>query len=167
MLAVLVVVVLVLLVVVATRLGQRSYQRYSGLQHQRGAAKRSREAGTDRLKTAERLLVEAQRALVEQKEHDQAQAIERLRTQLATLADRLRYATYGYSPIGSPTPVREAELAELQARDAETITDAQRITELAGEIAATARTGDPPDLGPLESSLGQLRAALDRRRAVS
>jgi hypothetical protein len=47
-----------------------------------------------------------------------AQAVERIRVRLSTAADRHRYATQGYAPLESPIPVQEAELAELQARDA-------------------------------------------------
>jgi hypothetical protein len=158
---------LVLVAVLVARSGRRNYQRYSGLERQRGAAKKARDAGADRLKSAERHLVGAQRDLVLAVEHDQAQAIERLRTRLSTLADRLRYATYGYSPVGSPSSVREAELAELQGRDAETITEAQSIAELTEQIASTARAGQAPDLEPLRSALDHLTAILDRRRAVS
>jgi hypothetical protein len=150
-----------------TRFGRRNYQRYSGLEHQRGAAKQARAAGADRLKGAERQLVEAQRELVMIGEHDGAQAIERLRTRLSTLADRLRHATYGYSPLGSPNPVREAELAELQERDAETITEAQGIVDLSEKVSSTARAGQVPDLEPLRAALEHLHATLDRRRAVS
>jgi biopolymer transport protein ExbB/TolQ len=89
-----VVLVLVLVAVIMVRFGRRTYQRYSGLEHQRGAAKQARDAGADRLKSAERQLVEAQRELVSRGDHDEAQAIERLRSRLSTLADRLRYATY-------------------------------------------------------------------------
>jgi hypothetical protein len=166
-LLILVVVALVLVAVLVARFGRRNYQRYSGLERQRGAAKQARDAGADRLKSAEHHLVEAQRDLVGLGEHDQAQAIERLRTRLSTLADRLRHATYGYSPVGSPNPVREAELAELQERDAETITEAQRIVELAEHVSNTARAGQVPELEPLRSALDHLHATLDRRRAVS
>jgi hypothetical protein len=165
-LLIIVVAVLVLLTVIAVRWGRRSYQRYSGLERQRGSAKQARMAGTDRLKGAERHLIEAQRELVERGEHKTAQAIERLRVRLSTLADRLRYATYGYSPIGSPNPIRESELAELQERDAETISEAQAIVELAERIHSKA-SGDNLDLQPLQSALDHLQATLDRRRAVS
>lgn len=162
-----VVLVLVLVAVLMVRFGRRTYQRYSGLEHQRGAAKQARDAGVDRLKSAERQLVDAQRELVLRGDHDEAQAIERLRSRLSTLADRLRYATYGYSPVGSPNPMHEAELAELQERDAETITEAQMILELTDQVLSTARDGQTPDLGPLRSALDHLLTTLDRRRAAS
>ena len=161
-----VIVALSVLAVFVARWGRRSYQRYSGLERQRTSAKQSREAGADRLKSAERLLIEAQRDLVARDEHGQAQAIERLRSRLSTLADRLRHATYGYAPLGSPNPIQEEELAELQQRDAETTSDAQMITELTEKIRNTARESEAPDLQPLESALDSLLAALDRRKAV-
>jgi hypothetical protein len=163
-----VVAVLVLLVVVIVRFGRRSYQRYSGLEHQRGAAKQARETAADRLKNAERHLIEAQRELIARREYDGGQAIEHLRTRLSTLADRLRHATYGYSPVGSPNPIREAELAELQERDSETITEAQIILELAQQVNSGARDGEnPPDLKPLRAAVDHLLATLDRRRTVT
>jgi hypothetical protein len=63
--------------------------------------------------------------------------------------------------------MHEAELAELQERDAETITEAQMILELSGQVLSTARDGESPDLGPLRSALDHLLATLDRRRAVN
>src|SRR5437016_1159743 len=82
------------------RFARRAYQRYSGLEQQRAAAKRSRDRGVDRLKDAERELVRAQRELIASGHHQDAQAIERLRLRVTTAADRHRYATYGYAPLG-------------------------------------------------------------------
>lgn len=166
-LLVVLIVGLVLAAVAAGRFGRRSYQRYSGLEHQRASAKQSRDAGVDRLKDAERDLVRAQRELITRGQHQDAQAVERLRVRLSTAADRHRYATYGYAPLGSPNPLQEAELAELQARDADTITAAQMITDLAAQASTTAAEGTTPDLGPLEAAIDHLVATLDRRKAVT
>jgi hypothetical protein len=155
------------LAVVVARWGRRSYQRYSGLERQRASAKQARDAGADRLKDAERHLIEAQQDLAARGEYSRAQDVERLRTRLSTLADRHRYATYGYAPLGSPNPVREAELAQLQQRDADVITDAQAITELAEGVRDRVRDGAVADLRPLEAALERLRAAMDRRKAVN
>jgi len=163
----LLVVVLVLLAVVLFRWGRRSYQHYSGLERQRDSAKQSRVAGADRLKTAERKLVEAQRDLAVLGKHAEAQEIERQRFRLSTLADRLRHAVYGYSPVGSPRPVREEELAELQQRDTDSIADSQMIADLAHEIRQGAATGSNPDLGSLTSALDLFQESLDRRRPVT
>lgn len=163
-LVVLVLIVLAILGVVVVRWVRRTYQRYSGLERQRDSAKASRVSGADRLKSAERKLVEAQRALGVGAE---AQAIERQRTRLSTLADRLRHATYGYSPIGSANPVGAGELADLQQRDADTIADAQGIADLAEDIRQNALTGQTPNLSPLTAALDLLQESLDRRRAVS
>lgn len=162
-----VLVVVALLAVVAARWGRRSYQQYSGLEHQRAAARQAREAGVDRLKDAERHLVEAQRELAGRGEYGHAQEIEHLRSQLSTLADRHRYATYGYVPLGSPHPVREEELARLQQHDADGIADAQAVAELAERIRGQARDGAAMDLRALEAALERLRAAAGRRKAVS
>jgi hypothetical protein len=166
-LLILVVVVLILLAVVLVRLSRRSYQRYTGLERQRASAKQSRETGADRLKTAERYLIEAQRELVGLGKHREAQSIEAMRLPLSTLADRLRHATYGYSPIGSPNPVHEAELADLQERDADTILDAQTIVDLADNVRTTARNDETPDLQGLQLALDRLRTSLDRRGTVT
>jgi hypothetical protein len=157
----------VLLAVVLLRGSQRTYQKYSGLDRQRTAAKQSRVTGANRLKTAERHLVEAQRELAERKEFAQAQEIERLRTQLSMLADRLRHAAYGYSSIGSPNPMKEAELAELQERDADIIIDAEGISDLAEQVRTEATAGRAPDLEILKAALDNFRTTLDRRRAVN
>jgi hypothetical protein len=160
-------VVLAILAVVLGRAGRRGWQRYTGLERQRDSAKQSRVTGADRLKRAERNLIEAQRALVERNELAGAQIIEVQRKHLSTLADRLRYATYGYSPMGSNRPVREQELADLQQRDADTIADAQAIVELTEAIRTAARGNETPDLGALTAALEDLSDSLDRRRAVS
>lgn len=166
-LVVLLIVGLVVAAVAAGRFGRRSYQRYSGLEHQRAAAKQARDAGVDRLKEAERHLVTAQRELISRGQHEDAQAIERLRVRLSTAADRHRYATHGYAPLGAPNPVREAELAELQARDSETISDAQLISDLASQAATTSASGATPDLGSLQAAVDHLVATLDQRKAAT
>lgn len=166
-LAIILVVLLVLLGIVLVRFGRRSYQRNSGLERQRGAAKQSRMSGFDRLKGAERQLVAAQRELVQRGAPDEAQAIERLRSQMSTLADRLRYATYGYAPLDSASPIREAELGDLQQRDANTIADAQQIADVAEVVHRSAADGRSLDLLPLRSALDLLQESLDRRKAVN
>jgi response regulator RpfG family c-di-GMP phosphodiesterase len=152
---------------VGVRYGKRTYQRFSGLERQRGAAKQARVAGTDRLKDAERQLVEAQRELVTHGDLATSQEIERLRKQLSTMADRLRYATYGYSPVGSADPIKEAELAELQERDADMITEAAAIYDLTEKVNSSTRAGESTDLEPLRAGLEHLRGLLDRRRTVN
>jgi type II secretory pathway pseudopilin PulG len=156
----------VLLVFVARR-GQREYQKYSGLEHQRAAATQSRQSGVDRLKDANRYLVDAQRSLIARGDHAPAQDVEHLRTRLSTLADRTRFATHGYAPLGSPNPVRDAELAELQAHDAETITDAQMVTDLCQQLSASVHAGDTLDLHPLEAAVGHLSSRIDARSALT
>lgn len=94
-------------------------------------------------------------------------SIERLRSRLSTLAYRRRHATYGYAPLGSPHPVREEELARLQGHDADVITDAAAIAELAESIRDRARDGAATDLRPLEAALDRLRAAAGRRKVAS
>ena len=162
-----VLVAVVLVLVVLFRWGRRSYQHYSGLELQRVSAKQSRVAAADRLKTAERKLVEAQRDLAVLGKHAEAQEIERQRLRPSTLADRLCHAVYGYSPVGSPRPVREEELAEFQQRDADTIAESQMIVDLADEIRHGAATGADPELGRLTSALDLLQETLDRRRLVT
>jgi len=162
-----VVVAVVLVAVIAARWGRRSYQRYSGLERQRAAAKRARVAGADRLQGAEQHLIEAQRLLADAGGYQQAQAIEHIRIHLSTLADRHRHATYGYAPLGSANPVREAELADLQQRDADAIADAQAIAELAETVRDTVRAGDTPDLRPLQGALDDFEMALNRRKAAT
>lgn len=164
---VLVVIALALLVVILVRYTRRSYETYSGREHQRDANKRLRVSGADRLREADRLLVDAQRSTVARGDHAGAQAIELLRTPLATLADRLRHAVYGYTPMGASDPVKEEELVELQARDADLLGDADAITELAREVSGAARAGSDIDLQPLTDAVDRLRASLDRRRAVN
>ena len=162
-----IVVVLILALAVILRGGVRGYQKYSGLESQRSSAKQSRDLGADRLKNAERQLVQAQRALSSRHEYERAQDIELLRRRLSTLSDRLRHATYGYSPLGSKNPIREAELVDLQRRDADTIEDAQRILELSESVRHSVANQETIDLSILESSLESLSTSLDRRGATN
>jgi hypothetical protein len=157
----------VVLVVFVARRGQREYQRYSGLERQRAAAKQSRDAGVDRLKDANRYLVETQRSLIARGDHGAAQDVERLRRRLSTMADRTRFATQGYAPLGSPNPLREAELGELQAHDAQTITDAQMVTDVCQQLSSSVDAGEKPDLQPLESALHHLSSQIDARDALT
>jgi hypothetical protein len=159
-------VLLALLAAVAARFARRSYQHYSGLEHQRGSAKQARLASVDRLKDAERSLVTARRELAERSGHVEAGQLERLRLRISTLADRLRYASYGYSPLGSPDPIREPELERLQQKDSSAITDAEHIAELARRVATDADTGAAPDLEPLRSALDLFEESLDKRTEV-
>jgi hypothetical protein len=166
-LLILLAIMLAFLGIIVVRFSRRSYQRYTGLERQRFSAKRSRETGADRLKTAERYLIETQSELAGRGKHGEVQSIEAVRLTLSTLADRLRHATYGYSPIASPNPVDEAELADLQERDADTILDAQAILDAAEKVRTVARSGEVPDLRALQGLIDRLRTSLDRRRAVN
>jgi cell division protein FtsB len=71
-LIILLLIVIVVLVMFVARRGQRSYQRYSGLEHRRAAAKQSRDAGVDRLKDVNGYLVETQRTLIARGDHSAA-----------------------------------------------------------------------------------------------
>ena len=159
-----VVVVLGLLGVIILRGGRRGYQRYSGLERQRSSAKEFREVGADRLKGAERLLVEAQRALSSRHLYEDMQDVDRLRLSIDTLADRLRHATYGYSPLGADHPTREAELMELQSRDADLNDECQQILELCEIVNRAATDEREIDLSFLQTALGNLRIEVERRK---
>lgn len=167
--ALIVVFALVLVVVglVMARGLRRGYQRYTGMERQRDAAKESRVAGADRLKGAERHLISAQRDLASHGKPADAQALERLRSRLSTLADRLRHAAYGYSPVGAANPIHEDALAELQRRDAEMIEDASDIAEACSRVAEQAANGELGDLVALRLALDRLQESLDRRRSVT
>lgn len=83
------------------------------------------------------------------------------------MAVRHRHAIYRYAHLGAPYLVREAELADLQRRDADTIADAQAIADLARIVRDAARDGDAPDLHPLQDALDELETTLDRRKAAN
>jgi hypothetical protein len=154
-----------LLPVIAARWGRRSYRRYSGLERQRASAKQARVAGGHRFQSAGQYLIEAQCLLADRGEYLQAQAIEYLRVGMSAMADRHRQATCGYAPLSSANPVREAELADLQQREADAIADTQAIAELADIVREKTRAGQVPGLQPLRGAL-DLEATLNRRKAV-
>jgi hypothetical protein len=60
--------------------------------------------------------------------------------------------------------MREAEISQLQERDAETISDAQMIADLAEQVRSVASSGQAPELQPLRTALDDLQTTLDRRR---
>lgn len=166
-LVVLAVVVVALLLLVLGRGVRRGTQRYIGLERQRDSAKSSRVAGSERLKKAERSLVEAQRVIGVGGRGPDLRAIERQRLRIASLADQLRYASYGYSAIGAAEPVREPELAELQLQDADLNANAQSVAELADDFRRAVVAGELPTLDPLVSALDLFQEDLERRRPVN
>jgi hypothetical protein len=59
------------------------------------------------------------------------------------MADRHRHATYRYALLGSPNPVREAELADRRQRDADVIVGTQLIADLANPPVVGSRPTRP------------------------
>lgn len=168
--AVLVIAVVVaemLVAVIAARWGRRSYQRYSGLERRRAAAKRGRLAGADRLLGAGQYLTEAQRLLADAGGYQQAQAIERSRIRLSTMADRHRRATYGYAPLGSPNPIRKPNLPTC-SNATPTPSPTPRPSPSWPRSSATRPGQDArPACGSCKGALDDLEMALNRRKAAT
>jgi hypothetical protein len=170
-LAIIIVVVVVALIVIAialfAALGKRQYQRYKGLERQRGSAHEARKAGVTRLDEANQKLLRAQRALVDNGRHADAEEVERIRRRLVTATDRHRYTSQGYAPLASDAPVRESELAELQVRDAELVGDSEIVLVAADDVEARSRSEGKLDVSALAAAVDELTHALDRRKALT
>jgi hypothetical protein len=94
--------------------GVRGYQDREGL---READKQVRMHLASQLTALGRSLEQATRRLADAKRLERLPAIDRLSRLLATQADRIRYAGYGFAGVFDLHKIREAELAALHQFD--------------------------------------------------
>jgi hypothetical protein len=122
--------------------GIRGYQDREGL---READKQVRTHLADQLRVLGRSLEEATRRLADAERLERLPAIDRLSRLLATQADRVGYAAYGFAGVFDLHKIREAELAALHQFDLGLV---EALARLRGPVQALAEaTADDAHLG--------------------
>jgi hypothetical protein len=106
--------------------GVGRYQDREGL---RETDKQVRVHLADLLTDLERLLEGGQRRLTEAKRLDRLPALDRVARLLNTLADRLRFAGYGFAGVFDLQKIRERELAAMHRFDLDLVEAVSRLRE--------------------------------------
>jgi hypothetical protein len=142
--------------------GLGRYQDREGL---RDADKRIRTYVAELLGNLSRDLEPAQRQLTEVRRLDRLTALDRLGRQVITLADRVRFASYGFAGVFAVHKIREAELAALHAFDVRLLEEIPRLQTLLKTVAeATGRENGFADaVRAAEDGLRHLEETLDER----
>jgi len=142
--------------------GLGRYQDREGL---RDADKRVRTYVAELLGNLGRELEPAQRRLTEERRLDRLTVLDRLGRQLLTLADRVRFASYGFAGVFAVHKIRETELAALHAFDMRLLEEIPRLQTLLKTAAeATGRENGFADaVRAAEDGLRHLEETLDER----
>jgi hypothetical protein len=142
--------------------GLGKYQDREGL---RDADKRIRTYVAELLGNLGRELEPVQRRLTEDRRLDRLTALDRLGRHLITLADRTRFASYGFAGVFAPHKIRETELAALHAFDLRLVEEIPRLQTLLKTVAdATGRdNGFADTVRAAEDGLRRLEETLDER----
>jgi hypothetical protein len=142
--------------------GVSTYQDREGL---RDTDKRVRTYLAELLGNVGKDLEPAQQRLVRERRLDQMPALERLGRQIATLADRVRFASYGFAGVFALHKIRERELAELHDCDARLLEEIPRlraaILAVADAVGQTGGFAGAADVA--EDALWRFGHALDER----
>jgi hypothetical protein len=142
--------------------GLGRYQDREGL---RDADKRIRTYVAELLGNLGRELEPAQRRLTEERRLDRLTALDRLGRQVITLADRVRFASYGFAGVFAAHKIREAELGALHGFDARLLDEIPRLQTLLKTVAdATGRENGFADaVRAAEDGLRRMEETLDER----
>ena len=89
-----------------------------------------------------RELEPAQRRLADAGRREPLPPLDRIARQLSTLADRIRYASYGFAGVFAAQKIRERELAALHGFDLQLL---QALPELRSRIQAAADAAERDD----------------------
>jgi hypothetical protein len=142
--------------------GVGAYQDREGL---RDTDKRVRTYLGELLGGVAKQLEPAQQRLVGDRRLDHMPALERIARQIATLADRVRFASYGFAGVFALHKIRERELAELHECDARLMDEIPRLRSavLAVAEAAGGEDGFGGAAEVAEAALWRFGHALDER----
>ncbi len=112
-----------------------------------------------------RILEPAQRRLAEAKYLDPLPALDRVARLLSTLADRIRFASYGFAGVFDLQKIRERELAALHRFDLELTEGVPPLEEHIRALAdvATDEAAFRQKLRAAEAALGEFEEILGRR----
>lgn len=139
--------------------------RYQDRESLREADKRIRTYVAELLGNLGCELEPAQRRLSEERRLDRLTVLDRLGRQLITLADRARFASYGFSGVFSVHKIRETELAALHDFDVRLVDEIPRLQTLLKTVAeATGRENGFADaVRAAEDCLRHLEETLEER----
>ncbi len=142
--------------------GLGRYQDREGL---READKRIRTYVAELLANLGRELEPAQRRLADERRLDRMTALDRLGRQVATLADRMRFANYGFAGVFAAHKIREAELAALHGFDVRLVEEIPRLQVLLKSVAEAAGrdNGFAEAVRAAEDGVRHLEETLDER----
>ncbi len=110
----------------------------------------------------------AQRRLVATGKLDQLPALDRIARLVQTLADRIRFASYGFAGVFDLQKVRERELTALHQFDLGLLEVVPRLRERVEALAAAAETGGVSGaLAQAEAGLREFERRLAEREQVA
>ena len=138
------------------------YQDREGL---REMDKRVRTRLGDLLARLARELEPAQRLLAEGGRLDRLPALDRIGRRASTLADRVRFASYGFAGVFDLHKIRERELVSLHDFDLKLLEEIQRLQSRVRALAEAAAQegGFPQALQVAEEGLRSFEDTLDER----
>lgn len=142
--------------------GLGRYQDREGL---RDADKRVRTYVAELLAKLGRGLEPAQRRLTDERRLDRVAALDGLGRTVITLADRVRFASYGFGGVFAVHKFREAELAALHGFDVRLVEEIPRLqTLLKSVVEATGReNGFAEAVRAAENGLRHMEETLEER----
>jgi hypothetical protein len=142
--------------------GLGRYQDREGL---READKRIRTYVAELLGNLGRELETAQRRLAEERRLDRVTVLDRLGRVLITLADRVRFASYGFAGVFAAHKIREAELAALHDFDTRLVEEIPKLQTSLRALAEVAgrENGFAEAVRAAEDGLRHMEETLDER----
>ena len=142
--------------------GLGRYQDREGL---READQRVRALVAQELTGVGRVLEGAAQQLTDAKRLESLPALDRVSRRILTLADRIRFARYGFTGVFDLHKIREAELTALHRFDLGLLERIPRLHEAAERLAAAARRQEDPAeaLAAAEEGVARMDALLEER----
>ncbi|HSD50584.1 MAG TPA: hypothetical protein VLG48_04190 [Candidatus Methylomirabilis sp.] len=146
--------------------GVARYQDREGL---RETDKQVRVHLADLLGNLARILEGAARRLTEARRLDRLPALDQVARRVSTLADRIRYASYGFAGVFDLHKIRETQLAALHRFDLDLMETIPRLRQplMALDEAATDEATFPQALQAVESALQDFDNRLAERETVA
>jgi hypothetical protein len=146
--------------------GIARYQDREGL---RETDKQVRVHLADLLGDLNRILEGAARRLTEARRLDRLPALDRVARRVSTLADRIRYASYGFAGVFDLQKIRETQLAALHRFDLELMETIPGLRQplMALAEAATDEATFPEALQAADTTLQAFEGRLADREAVA
>lgn len=146
--------------------GLGAYQDREGL---READKRIRTYVAELLANLGRELEPVQRRLAQEGRLERVTVLDRLGRLLITLADRVRFASYGFAGVFAAHKIREAELAALHGFDMRLVEEIPRLQSSLRALAEAVGREDglPEAARAAEDGLRRIEQTLDERHQLA